>query len=538
MKLKRLKPLMLLLLLGCYWTLLPFNVWGNEVPNEKTETPALLDPEIAAIIQAVEIVQVEGEPYAKVSLRDILRIALLRSIDLKALKTSEKIALSSLLKAQNRNFPIWINGVGLMRQNTPVPGSGFVSLSATDSVGVSSRYQQKLSNGMAYSVTFQESRYQAQGLLIEKEGKAPTGSGSSDWLEKTSLNASISVPFGKDRGTEINDLPVRMAELGVQQSQLETEQHELGILEEIANTYWDWVGIVDAVKVQEKAVILSTQLLSDNRARQQTGAVSQTEISISETQLVREQQALLVHQSNTKRVEDLVKVSLDLDQLEVGLLPSDSPQIKNYPDDKNKLLKQIYENDATLKLLKSALTAKSYEVTQIENDRKDDVDLVFGYTLDGYSETPIAGAQSFAQTDLHGMNVNLTWTIPFSDKITSEQLNQNTIEQQQLQLQIQSQKSRLKIQMDSLIRLLKLTKKEIQTAQLTVKFAMEQLTNEIDRMKLGQSTSFQISQFQQQSLAAIQQETLSRIKFEKYFLDLLVLSKSFYEYYQLGHAQQ
>ncbi len=52
-------------------------------------------------------------------------------------------------------------------------------------------------------------------------------------------------------------------------------------------------------------------------------------------------------------------------------------------------------------------------------------------------------------------------------------------------------------------------------------------------LKLGKSTSYQVSQFQQDLARSRQQEILKRVNFEKNFLELLVLSGELYKYYDL-----
>ncbi len=71
------------------------------------------------------------------------------------------------------------------------------------------------------------------------------------------------------------------------------------------------------------------------------------------------------------------------------------------------------------------------------------------------------------------------------------------------------------------------------TAQAVSLLSEKQLNNEIKRLKLGKSTSYQVSQFQQDLARSRQQEILKRVNFEKNFLELLVLSGELYKYYDL-----
>ncbi|MBF0237727.1 MAG: TolC family protein [SAR324 cluster bacterium] len=490
--------------------------------------------EIQSLMSKVELFMLDNEPYAKVTLKDILQYGLERSIDLKALKLAEQIARKSLALAQNKDFPVWISSLGWNNQISSGSSSAtsFMTASGSEILGFSSTWKEKLSNGIEYSMTYQESRSHARALVIAKEGDNSEPSAYSDWLDKSSFSGSVTVPLSKDSG-EINQLSERIAEVSVQQSELDTEQSELSLLQEIGTTYWDMVGVVEAIEVQKAAVQLSENLLADNKARLQAGVVNETDVQISETQLVREKQALFSQQANAKRIEDVVKVALDLDQVNVGLYPKDKPQIKSYENDQQKLVQKVYEKDITLKKLNAAMLIYQYNMLDVDNQQKSDIDLVFGYAMNGYSSDPLKPVQYYGDTNLHGPSINLVWTVPFNGTLLSEKQQQIIQEREQLQLQIESQKSRLRIQLHSVLRSLALSTREIEFANTTVRLAKRQLQDEIQKMKLGKSTTFQVSQFQQQALTAIQQESAARINFEKTYLSLLVLTHDLYEVFAL-----
>ena len=84
---------------------------------------------------------------------------------------------------------------------------------------------------------------------------------------------------------------------------------------------------------------------------------------------------------------------------------------------------------------------------------------------------------------------------------------------------------------------MELSKQEVGTAQAVVKLAEEQLQNEIDRFSLGQGTSFQVSQFQQQQSQAKAQEILARVRYEKAYLRLLTLTGQIYEEFNLNRTK-
>ena len=79
----------------------------------------------------------------------------------------------------------------------------------------------------------------------------------------------------------------------------------------------------------------------------------------------------------------------------------------------------------------------------------------------------------------------------------------------------------------------KVLEEDLSAAKALSQLSEKQLNNEIKKLKLGKSTSYQVSQLQQDLARSQQQEILRRVNFEKKFLELLVLSGEFYEYYQI-----
>ena len=72
------------------------------------------------------------------------------------------------------------------------------------------------------------------------------------------------------------------------------------------------------------------------------------------------------------------------------------------------------------------------------------------------------------------------------------------------------------------------------TAAAVSKLSKDQLRNEIKRFKLGKSTSYRISQNQQDVVESEQQEILIRIRQEKIRVELLALTGEFNEKYELN----
>ena len=175
-----------------------------------------------------------------------------------------------------------------------------------------------------------------------------------------------------------------------------------------------------------------------------------------------------------------------------------------------------------------------HEIQQLQNRMDTNLDLDLSYTLNGYSKSTMGGTGDFGSSDLQGMSASLSWVFPIGDRNTQEQLNQKNLERRQIELQMQERESELGVTVESILRSIKLFGHELQTAKKVIKLYENQLENEILRSKVGQSTSFQLSQHQKNSAESRQQEIMIRVRLEKAFLELLVLSEDLFDYYQIN----
>jgi outer membrane protein TolC len=505
----------------------------------QAQDQASLSEETAQLLKLVNLKTVDGREMAEVSLKLVLQLALERSLLLQASKLGNAAAQLSVIAAQERNKPSVTTSFGYAKILSLTASSSCspsqLCGSSTNSMTFSSAYTQKTDSGLTYGLTYSEQTKKSTSLsLMEMGGEVTTGT-TGDSLSSLSLTSSVSIPFFQDSGTEYNNIPVRLAEINVTRGQLNSQQAELSLLKQVASIYWDLVGILETVEVKKKAVNLSEKLLRDNQARLEAGLLSSTEVRVTETQLMRNRQSLLSSRLDALRIEDQVRAALNLKNLPVGLYPVDRPATNAaVTENVSALLEKIYANDTQIGLKQASLEQNRYQLEQELNKQKTNLDLNLSYVLNGYSKNSFGGIADFSKSDLHGMNVTLTWKVPLGDLATIENIQRKRLEQQQITLQIKDRKSQLDVSVQSLLRSLSLIEKEKKTAAAVSKLSKDQLRNEIKRFKLGKSTSYRISQNQQDVVESEQQEILIRIRQEKIRVELLALTGEFNEKYELN----
>jgi len=512
-------------------TLCSLTANGQEQSSFSDETEKLL--------KEVNLRTVDGREMAEVSLKLVLKLVIEHSISLKASKLGNVIAQHSLVAAQERNTPTLTNSFGNSKSPSLSASSSCSPAelcgSRSDTTSFSSAYSLKSDIGVTYGLTYSEQSTKSTTLsLSEMGGDVSTGS-TGDPLSKASLSGSVSIPFFQDSGIEYNEIPVRLAEIGIKRGNLNFQQTELSLLKQVASIYWDLVGILETAEVKKKAVSLSERLLRDNRARFEAGLLNATEVKVIENQLMKNRQSLFSSSLDALRIEDQVRAALNIKNLPVGLYPVDKPTNKIViTESVSDLQKKIYENDPQIGLRKVSLEQNLYQLEQELNKQKTNLDLNLSYNLNGYSKGFFGGSSDFSKSKLHGVSATLTWKVPLGDQVVLENIKRKRLEKQQLVMQIEDRKSQLDVNLQSILRSLSLIEKEKQNAAAVSKLSKVQLRNEINLFKFGKSTSYQISKYQQDVVEAEQQEILIRIRQEKIGLDLLALTGEFKEKYELN----
>ncbi len=502
-----------------------------------TASPAAAQDEVLAeLLPRVNVVQEDGRRIIEVDLATTLSLAMERSISLASSRLGMDIAQSDLVAALNRNHPTLTNSVGFGHSITNLGplGSEFTSLSGTDGLTLSIGAEKQTSSGISYGLTYSELRSRSRTLSISEAGEAPTVGSFGDWVDAAALTGTIDIPLFQDFGSEINDIPVRRGEVGVTRSRYLTRDQELAVLENIAKSYWRLVGLQEGLRVREKAVALSEQLVKDNQARLRAGVLSPADVQASETQLARERANRLDAELNIVILVDQLRAALNLPSLEgYGFRPVDAPRVGDVARDYAPLWRKVQENYPQLGVLQTQLADNRYSLALARNQDAPNLDLSLKYVLNGYSSDPLGSTAGFAESDLQGYSAALTWTVPLWDQATAETIRKRQLEQKQLELQIRDTESVLAVRLQTVLRSLELAVENARAAQVAKALAQAQLANGVDRFRLGRTTSFEVSQLQQAALEAEEREILSRIQYETSQIDLLILTGDIYSRYHL-----
>jgi len=491
------------------------------------------------LFKRVKLLMENDRDLLEISLPDVLNLMLKRSMTIETGRLGEQAAEAGLISVKGKNRHM-ISAKIQQGKTTSLSGTdlktdagNYLASLSTDSTIMSTTWSKKLDSGMTFSSTLQKTTSQSKIYTMTDSGDtAEGGTAVDDPLEAATLSAGVSIPFFQDSG-DINDVTIHRSELAVEQSQLSTYSTTLSLLESTAKTYWNLVGIRENISTLKDAVELSKTLVIETEARLKVGILNPSDLKEVQNQLAINQQNLLTKQIQEQEVEDQIRAALNLGQISFGFKPADIPSIHNEQLDFRSLLDNIYKNDNTIRQLEVSLKSNQFDLDEALNLDKTNLDLSVQYNFTGYGKDTSEAIQNFSQSAYQGYQVGLTWSVPLFDKMTPQTIMKRKIERSKLELQVQDKKQQLAVSLQTNLRNLRFGLQEEKTAKLSMSLAKDLLDNEVEKLKLGKSTSYNVSLAQQKYTSAKLTETLVRVKSEQNFISLLVLTGQIFDYFKL-----
>ena len=503
-----------------------------------------IDPNI---LKRIHLVEENGATVAEISMQSLLMLALERSTSIDILNINEEIAEDAAIAAKEIFNPNLTTSLATQRSISPsgtnISGNvlnifggtaPFLSFTASDTNALTASWSKMTTLGIAYSLTYQKATSQTNTATIANEDDTfEEWVPYDDLLYVDSFTAAIKIPLFQDWG-DINRMPEFKTQIALDQSRIQSKKVKLDLLYQIANIYWDMVGIQKNIEAILASVKLSEQFVKDTRTRQRLGILDPIEVKQSESQLALIKQNLLQELVRKNQIEDQIRAALNLENIPYGYKAVEKMFIREEILNFDSTLEEIFDTNQNLTLLKTALRFNRLNYKEADNKSDSDMDLSFQYSMNGYGKGVTESSAGLSEPKLHDYQIAFTWNMPFFDKITPQRVKQANLERARTELQINDLKSQLKVQLQAILKNLNLAKQGIKLANISVELVQDLLVKETEKFKAGTNTSFRVAQVQQDLINAQKTEILARVRYEKSYLSLLFLTEKIIKYYQLN----
>ena len=320
-------------------------------------------------------------------------------------------------------------------------------------------------------------------------------------------------PLLRDFGRLATERPIIQARLASGQSREFFEQQVANLLQSVENAYWGLVEARDQLVVADESRRLASELHERNRIQVDVGTLAPIEMVQSEATIALRQEDIISAQARLGDAEDLLLQLLNLPQamaegLEVE--PRTRPETERVEIDVPAAIRTAMAERPELRQQQLAVERLEVDAAYFRNQKLPTANLTVAYDSQAVGGQPVPGSgfvvrnQDFADAfsdvfglEFTGWSIGIVAAMPLQNRSARAQstiadldLAQGRTELQQLELDIMTE-------VRSAARAVTTAAQQIESARASVTLQERNLDAEQKRYENGMSTSFRITEIQE-----------------------------------------
>lgn len=311
-------------------------------------------------------------------------------------------------------------------------------------------------------------------------------------------------------------LPVNLAPIYQAAAQVKIVRQQVAVMaaeyvQQTVHAYWDLVYARQNVTIQQQALKLAQAQLTQTMGLIKAGKMASIEqYQVQQVEAARKADLLLA-QEQELTAQTQLRVLLNL-QTNVSIDPTDQqPTLSELPP-LLKLLKLAQEHHPQVLIARHQQEVARWSVVSAKNGVLPQLDLTGSFTFAGSGRTfpPRNGQTNTTQLSplartyetlfdprYHQFYVGISLKIPLDNRKATSHLASRELELQRSQIQIQLLQRQFILQVSQLHTQATRNKQRLSITEISVLLAQKKLEAEQNKLDVGQSTLFQVLQFQQ-----------------------------------------
>jgi outer membrane protein len=493
---------------------------------------------------------------SQITLKEALLLALRNNLDIQLARLEPAVAAEAIDQARGAFDPVGGAEYGFTHAETPTDNTfqgGATDEPLTiggDNWNWGAGFDGVLPFGLQYS-----SRY----ILDRDESDLSTSSLSRRYT--AAWENALTLPLLRDFGQNDLRVRVRRGEIGLDVSEEVFRQTLTDLVSQVENNYWELSAARSQVAVAQKSLKTARDLLEQTRVQQQVGVVSRVAVTQAEAGVAERELNMILAENQAAAAQDTLLDAILAPSAEVlaerQVLP-DPPTFQDYDANLEEATKEALAKRPELE--QSQLTVDDAELmlSLASNQALPRFDLVAGYTMRGLSGTPKLVRETFRGQQIAMLNPNDPTldnlaTGDFGDSLDSSSNffrsegnqgfsalgrveipignttarsveTQRSIELRRAQTRLKRQRQAIILDVRNAVRNINSSQRAVEAAKRLEASATEQLRAEQERLRLGDSTPFQVLQFEE-DLAEAERQLIDALRGHRNAITALERSK-------------
>ena len=252
----------------------------------------------SAVFSATAFAQAPSGPVRRLSVDEAVKLAIDQNLGIQIDRLNPQIQDISVAQARSYWVPNATTGLTNVSQNTPSTSA----LSGGQTKITDGRFttqfgvNQILPSGANYSVGWNSYRATSTNAFT-----------SFDPLLNSNLSLSFTQPLLRNRQVDSYRQQLESTRKDRDAADVQLQSTIIATTRNVKNAYWDLVYQIENLKAQRQSLDLAKRLLADNEKRVQIGTMAPIDIVEAQSEVARNEEAVIVAQAGIKQAEDKLR---------------------------------------------------------------------------------------------------------------------------------------------------------------------------------------------------------------------------------------
>jgi outer membrane protein TolC len=474
------------------------------------------------------------------SMRAMARLALEHNLDIAISNLNEELSRLAILQTHGVYDPVFSAAIGAFSQknaNTNLAtASALGNYNKFDIAQWNFQFQQNTATGGTVTASYNSNRLntnQTFSLFSPQYSAALTFNATQPLLRNLRID--------QNRGN------IELAKLDLRMTDSQSQQRLVNAIAEILAQYWDLIGAIRDYEIKRESVRLAQVTLRDNQRKLEVGSAARITVSEARATVAQREVELLAAEEKIYILENTLRALLSDDRRsEIWnkvIIPTEKPDYRDYKIDLGTAIETAVRNRPELEQLDLGMQKLEVNERLSTNLRKWQLDLTATFGTTG-----VAGPQSYVTDPFTGVtrivieprlvgsvgraykvlftegftnwSVGFDLKIPLRNRAAESQLAQVKVGQRQQFMRRRNTEQSVRAEVANAYQALDTSRKQVQTAEVAVKLAGEQLWGEEKRFQGGTSATFRVLQRQSEYSTAQGNEVQALITHKKAIIAL------------------
>jgi outer membrane protein TolC len=453
------------------------------------------------------------ESVLSLSLDEAVRIALETSLALEIQTIDYRLAVGDVDLAKSVFDPI-VSGAALVQETKtplqPIFVNGFFlgnSQTDTDLFTFDAGLSQKVLTGGTVTLSTSLARYFSSQSAPGTVG----GSGSTGPIFSPTLGIGLSQPLLQGAGTEYNQSDIDLARRARRIAQLAVSQKGMDLILEVHVAYWNLAFTREALSVRKESLGLAHELLTINQRKLEQGLLAPIDVLQARSQVASSEEARIVAENAVESAEDLLRRLLfrfdDESEWSVSIQPTEAPpEVETFELDWHEQVTIALENRLDLRQKRLELQSRGIEVEKAKNLALPSVAVSALAQLDAADDKFIESYGELLPLEAFTWNAGLTFSYALGNRAGETNVRKAELSKRKAILEMRLLESQAYSEVRDAVRQLNSIAERVDAAQTARDYAWQQYEAERKRFDVGQSTNFQVLEYQNRWLSAKETE--------------------------------